>query len=375
MGASIAFRDLILANGESANHGPDYYANVGVVPQNGDAFVVTGTGTELAVDPANPEVSVPSLGGNGVYLNVKGGSKLDPNTHIAEHDFIVFENGVWVNYGPVTPSGPQGPQGVQGIQGDTGPTGDTGDTGPTGATGDTGPTGATGDTGPRPLVDPNHTANVLNHGLNPTVTSTGGGTQPVQFTFGIPAGDTGAQGPVGPTGATGDTGPQGDTGPTGPQGIQGAQGALGPTGAQGATGPTGATGDTGDTGPIGPTGPTGDTGAQPVFGNPAMGAGHNTPGATPTITIAGNGDPTTPYQLTFVIPQGDTGPIGPSGPQGLAGAQGIQGVQGPVGASVVIQGKIEARRPRGAEAGAASSLATPSTRPTSSSERSGSRPG
>ena len=70
--------------------------------------------------------------------------------------------------------------------------------------------------------------------------------------FGIPKGDTGAQGATGPQGPKGDTGAQGPQGPTGPQGATGPQG---PTGAQG---PQGEKGDKGDTGPQGPKGEPGE---------------------------------------------------------------------------------------------------------------------
>lgn len=56
------------------------------------------------------------------------------------------------------------------------------------------------------------------------------------LTFGIPRGDTGAQGPQGErgeTGATGAQGPQGEAGPTGPKGDTGDTGPAGPTGADG----------------------------------------------------------------------------------------------------------------------------------------------
>lgn len=56
------------------------------------------------------------------------------------------------------------------------------------------------------------------------------------FTFGIPAGETGA---TGPQGETGPQGPQGETGATGPQGPQGEAGATGPTGPQGPQGEPG----------------------------------------------------------------------------------------------------------------------------------------
>lgn len=56
------------------------------------------------------------------------------------------------------------------------------------------------------------------------------------FTFGIPAGETGA---TGPQGETGPQGPQGETGATGPQGPQGETGATGATGPQGPQGEAG----------------------------------------------------------------------------------------------------------------------------------------
>ena len=82
-----------------------------------------------------------------------------------------------------------------------------------------------------------------------------------RFEFGIPKGDTGAQGPRGEKGETGERGPQGEIGPTGPQGEtgpRGEKGETGPIGPQGPQGEQGPKGDTGATGPQGPQGPAGD---------------------------------------------------------------------------------------------------------------------
>ena len=84
------------------------------------------------------------------------------------------------------------------------------------------------------------------------------------LTFGIPRGETGAQGPKGTKGDTGERGPQGIQGETGPQGPQGDKGDTGATGAQGPQGEQGPTGPKGDTGATGPTGPTGADGFSPV---------------------------------------------------------------------------------------------------------------
>lgn len=77
-----------------------------------------------------------------------------------------------------------------------------------------------------------------------------------KFTFGLPAGETGA------TGEVGVQGPQGPQGIQGPQGLQGVQGNQGPQGIQGIQGLQGETGATGAAGPQGPRGLQGIAGPQ-----------------------------------------------------------------------------------------------------------------
>lgn len=77
-----------------------------------------------------------------------------------------------------------------------------------------------------------------------------------KFTFGLPAGETGA------TGEVGIQGPQGPQGIQGPQGLQGVQGNQGPQGIQGVQGLQGETGATGAAGPQGPRGLQGIAGPQ-----------------------------------------------------------------------------------------------------------------
>ena len=86
---------------------------------------------------------------------------------------------------------------------------------PEGPTGDIGPTGPTGPTGDAPVVDTPTVNPAGLPGTNPVIAATGGGTQPVHFTFTIPQGDKGDQGIAGPQGPTGSIGPQGQIGPIG----------------------------------------------------------------------------------------------------------------------------------------------------------------
>jgi len=72
-----------------------------------------------------------------------------------------------------------------------------------------------------------------------------------------------------------------------------------------------------------------------------MGALHNTVGATPTIAISGAGTAASPYQLTFVIPKGDTGDRGATGPTGDTGAQGPVGATGAMGPSLTFLGRVD----------------------------------
>lgn len=117
----------------------------------------------------------------------------------------------------------------------------------------------------------------------------------LNFTFGIPKGETGERGSQGPVGPQGQEGPQGERGPAGPQGEKGEKGDKGDTGETGPQGPQGIQGpkgDTGDTGAQGPQGIQGETGPQ--------------------------------------------GPVGPAGPQGPAGADGTDGTDGTDGVTPVI---------------------------------------
>ena len=85
---------------------------------------------------------------------------------------------------------------------------------PAGPTGDIGPTGPTGPTGDAPVVDaPSVTTGAP--GTTASAGASGGGTQPVHFTFTIPQGVKGDEGDTGPVGPTGTQGPQGQIGPIG----------------------------------------------------------------------------------------------------------------------------------------------------------------
>lgn len=91
------------------------------------------------------------------------------------------------------------------------------------------------------------------------------------LSFGIPKGDTGAQGPEGPQGPQGIQGPEGIQGPQGPRGYQGDPGPRGPAGPQGDRGYTGAVGPKGEKGDPGPQGPKGEDGAAGPKGDPGEG--------------------------------------------------------------------------------------------------------
>ena len=80
-------------------------------------------------------------------------------------------------------------------------------------------------------------AETLPAGSDATVTVVDG-----KIVYGIPRGDTGAQGPQGERGPQGEQGPQGETGPQGPKGDTGEQGPTGATGETGPQGPAGADG-------------------------------------------------------------------------------------------------------------------------------------
>lgn len=83
------------------------------------------------------------------------------------------------------------------------------------------------------------TVTTLDAGKQATVINSSSDKYNPVLNFGVPKGDTGAQGktgaqgPQGKTGATGPTGPQGPTGPVGPTGPRGPQGGQGATGAAG----------------------------------------------------------------------------------------------------------------------------------------------
>lgn len=99
----------------------------------------------------------------------------------------------------------------------------------------------------------------------------------------------------------------------------------GDTGAQGIQGPKGDTGDTGLQGPIGPAG----TAA-------TIQVGSVTSGATASVSNSGTSSAAI---FDFVLPKGDkgdTGAQGPAGQNGQDGAQGPQGPQGPAGANATI---------------------------------------
>lgn len=129
--------------------------------------------------------------------------------------------------------------------------------------------------------DVSATAETLGSGTSATVSIEGN-----VFHFGIPKGDTGAQGVQGPKGDTGDIGPQGPTGSTGPAAT--------------------------------------------------IQVGSVTSGATASVSNSGTSSAAI---FDFVLPKGDkgdTGAQGPAGQNGQDGAQGPQGPQGPAGTNATI---------------------------------------
>jgi site-specific recombinase XerD len=150
--------------------------------------LVSGTGTQLCLDPKNSHVVLCQGGAGAQAVGAGAGS-----------------SGALVGVtGATGATGPQGATGTSGLQGDTGATGESGPTGMTGATGDNGPSGSTGSTGA--------------------------------------TGSTGESGPTGSTGSTGETGPTGFTGSTGESGPTGSTGSTGDNGPTGSTGASGTTG-------------------------------------------------------------------------------------------------------------------------------------
>lgn len=210
-------------------------------------------------------------------------------------------------------------------------------------------------------------ANALAAGQPPTVTVDG-----TAFTFGIPAGATGAQGQPGQDGApagfgtptisvtTGEPGTNASvvitpSGPdtakifdfafTIPRGATGAQGNQGNPGADGytftpsldASGNLSWVKSQGSGGeapsPVNIKGPQGDTGSQGPAGSAAtIAIGTVTTGAEGSNASVTNSGTTSAAIFDFTIPRGATGLQGPKGDQG------DQGPQGPAGTNATITG-------------------------------------
>lgn len=195
------------------------------------------------------------------------------------------------------------------------------------------------------------TVTTLDAGKQATVTNSSSDKYNPVLNFGVPKGDTGAQGKTGAQGPQGNTGPQGEqgvkgnTGPTGPQGPKGETGVQGPQGKTGATGPTGPQGPQGKQGNTGPTGNgissvsttyqvgTSATTAPTSTWNasvPAVGAGQYL--WTRIVVNYTNGSSSSPFYS--VARSGSNGPVGPQGTQGATGPQGPQGATGAAGRGI-----------------------------------------
>ena len=241
--------------------------------------------------------------------------------------------------------------GAAGAQGPAGPAG------PAGANGTNGTNGADGQDGQDGFSPVVNTVTVGDSTVVTITDATGPHTFVVHNGEQGPVGATGAtgpQGPAGPAGATGATGPQGEQGPAGPAGPAGANGANGQDGQDGfspvvntvtagdstvvtitdANGPHTFVVRNGEQGPVGATGPAGPAGAAGANGDNGQ---DGQDGFSPVVNTVTAGDSTVvtitdasgPH--TFVVRNGEQGPVGATGPQGPAGPAGAPGTPGAQG--------------------------------------------
>ena len=267
----------------------------------------TATGTQVTITDFNGPHTFTILNGtNGTNgANGQDGvgiqSITGPVTSGLNDTYTIhFTNGQTTNFvvhngaqGQQGPAGPTGQQGLQGIQGAPGFS-------PTVTTA----SAPNGNGTVVTITDANgpHSFTILN-GINGTNGTNGTNGQDGQD--GVSPTVTYAETPIGVAVTITDaSGPHtftilnGEPGPAGPQGNQGIQG---PAGAQGVQGPAG------------------PAGFSPTVA--AVKAGDST-----VVTITDANGP-----LTFVVHDGQQGPVGPQGIQGIQGIQGVQGQQGPAG--------------------------------------------